>query len=172
MQMTKEELDEERKQKIEALYREQYATIFFYAKTIFCQPGGPGLGRAEDAAQETFLVALKRADKVLSSPNPAGWLINACKRVCQTLFREEGKWYRNLRMVESRTDRDEAVPFSSRVDLEGFVPPEDFQILWGIYLEGCSQKEIGEELGLKAPAVSMKVKRIKEKFLTQYKKIL
>ena len=37
--MTKEELDEERKQKIEALYREQYATIFFYAKTIFCQPG-------------------------------------------------------------------------------------------------------------------------------------
>ena len=36
---------------------------------------------AEDLVQETFLIAQKRLDRVLSSKNPTGWLINTLKNV-------------------------------------------------------------------------------------------
>lgn len=54
---------------------------------------------AEDLVQETFLIAQKRLDRVLSSENPTGWLINTLKN-CNWKYISKAAIY--LYKVDSR----------------------------------------------------------------------
>ena len=51
---------------------------------------------AEDLVQETFLIAQKRLDRVLSSKNPTGWLINTLKNVIGNTYQRRQFIYTKL----------------------------------------------------------------------------
>ena len=106
-------------------------------------------------------------EKFCASPNPEGWLTFVCRNVCRNLKREDQKWTRNLRWVVHQPVQGDPNGISTLVELEGLIPPEDMRLL-----EGCSHKEVADELGLTASGLSMKLSRIKAAFRKKYKEFL
>ena len=57
------------------LYIENYAHLVRTARSFV------NADLAEDLVQETFLIAQKRLDRVVNSPNPTAWLVKTLKNV-------------------------------------------------------------------------------------------
>lgn len=75
-------LKAEQIQKIEQLYLERYTLLATYAwSTLEDEP------LAEAATQETFRIACEKADELLASPHPEGWLVMTLKNIIQSIQR-------------------------------------------------------------------------------------
>lgn len=72
------------------LYVEHYSYLYRFARSFV----NPDL--AEDLVQETFLIAQKRLDRVTSSENPTGWLINTLKNVIGNTYQKRQFIYTEL----------------------------------------------------------------------------
>lgn len=79
-------MDQRQKEMMEILFRETSGKMFIYSQKCL---GNSSL--AEEAVQETFRIACSTPEKVLSSPNPGGWLMNALKYTLHDIFREQKK---------------------------------------------------------------------------------
>ena len=72
------------------MYVEHYSYLYRFARSFV----NPDL--AEDLVQETFLIAQKRLDRVTSSENPTGWLINTLKNVIGNTYQKRQFIYTEL----------------------------------------------------------------------------
>lgn len=79
-------LDYEQERKIEKLYREMYSLLYIYAENALANKH-----LAEEAVQDTFRIACAKAEAVLGSPNPKGWLVNTLKYVILNIRRTQAK---------------------------------------------------------------------------------
>ena len=61
---------------IDRLYLQMYSMLFEYARSSLSSDA-----LAEEAVQDTFIIACQKPEALCESPNPEGWLVNTLKNV-------------------------------------------------------------------------------------------
>lgn len=151
---------------IEALYRKKSLLLYHYAKTLFDNPS-----IAEEAVQETFIVACINYEKLQKSKNPEGWIMNTHKNVCRNIQKTRNYYLRKmLSLDESSCTVAYEEDFTIENDLENFVTSEEFYILKKIILDGYSHKDLSIELGISIDASKKRFQRAKEHFKKNFQK--
>lgn len=113
------------------LYVEHYSYLYRFARSFV----NPDL--AEDLVQETFLIAQKRLDRVTSSENPTGWLINTLKNVIGNTYQKRQFIYTEL---SPDAIADEAGEYVHSINdmYAGLIDDEALSLLIWIYCEDTS----------------------------------
>lgn len=160
-------MTEDQRARIGELYIQMYAMLMAYAQAALGQDA-----LAEEATQNTFRIACEKADTLLSSPNPKGWLVNALKfsiasirssrRAAQRLMEE----YQEAAQLKAQFSED-VVPVEMLY--EDLSHTEEFQLLTEYAIEGRSHKEMAQSRGISVSACRKRVQRAKELFREKIK---
>ena len=118
---------------------------------------------AEDVVQETFLVAQKRMDIVMASPNPGGWIMNTLKNIIGDVYRKRKRLLELQTTLEYKQVTSESIA-NPRLEYEGIIGQEDLNLLIRVYCEGVKYSEIAENLGISLSACKKRIQRAKMKF--------
>jgi len=154
-------LDGNTRKIIEELYEEMFPLLFSYANSSLYEPS-----LAEEAVQETFRIACAKANDLMASENPNGWVINVLKNVMKNMNRRRAR-LSNLfvssllldeRLVfESQDERELDVLYSDLID------KDDYELLKRVVLKRYSMLEAANELGITVEACKKRVQRAKTK---------
>lgn len=156
-------LNNNQRDDIEKLYQEMFHPMLVYAQNAL-----NGQALAEEAVQDTFRIACAKAENLLSSPNPKGWLLNTLKYVIRNSIRSRA----NLnRLVIASLDFDENISSEKeyiddlKIDLlfSDLVDDEDYKLIKKIALDKCTILEVAEELGISLEACHKRVQRAKKR---------
>ena len=136
----------------EDLYTGQYNVLLSYAMSIFHDRS-----QCEEMVQETFLIAWKKVDALLNSPNPYGWLMNTLKFTIKNynkkLQRESFECisFNELLYISDQSNSLEETVCAQHVgEVYGTrLRPREVYILEQVILEGYSCKEVAKILGIK-----------------------
>ena len=148
---------------IEKLYQEMFHPMLAYAQNAL-----NGHALAEEAVQDTFRIACAKAENLLSSPNPKGWLLNTLKYVIRNSIRSRA--YLN-RLVIASLDFDENISHEKeyiddlKIDLlfSDLADDEDYKLIKKIALDKCTILEAAEELGISLEACHKRVQRARKR---------
>lgn len=154
---------------LEELFHSEYQKLVRYAAVILKRYGARHVcisGRAEDVVQELFCLAWEKQEDVLRSESPVGWLYKALTLKAREALREDRLWVKRLTLIPGAPEPGE--PPEPPEEWSRLLPPEDYELLRKLYLEGYSYKELCAQLGVKKSALAMRVRRIKERFQKNY----
>ena len=115
---------------------------------------------AEDLVQETFLIAQKRLDCVLSSKNPTGWLINTLKNVIGNTYQRRQFIYTKL-IPEMLIDESGEYVYSVNDMYAGLIDEEALSLLIWVYCEDISYQDAASRLGISLSACKKRIQRAK-----------
>lgn len=146
----------------QALFQREYPGLLRCAMGIL-RSRGAGQDKAEDAVQETFLLAWQRREALLSSPHPVGWTYRALRYTIWHMLRAERQQAKALGLLQNDLPISAQDPEDFLLSPEGIVPEEDWSLLQALYLEGYTYQELADREHKKKSALAMKVSRIKEK---------
>ncbi|MDR1156847.1 MAG: sigma-70 family RNA polymerase sigma factor [Oscillospiraceae bacterium] len=119
---------------------------------------------ALDIVQDVYLIAWEKIDRVIASPNPQGWLMNALKNYLH-------KYYCALaddqQMTQPLADNasDQVLLFEPADDEMSFLSvltPQEIRIV-RLKEQGYPHREIAKLLGLRPGTIDSAVSRIKAK---------
>lgn len=159
-------LNDNQRRAIEKYYHEMFYPLSAYAKSALNERM-----LAEEAVQDTFRIACAKADNLLSSPNPKGWLLNTLKNVIHNAIRSRA--YLNS-LVVSSIDFDETIVSGDEdaPDLDfmysDITDNEDYKLLKKIALDKYTMLEAAQELGISVEACKKRVQRAKKKLKKQF----
>ena len=143
---------------LHGLYTQHSPALRFYLGRLGFRGDG-----AEDWLQDTFLIALRRIDALRASPDPGAYLLGILRNVIGYHLRgmkyAEGMAERLRAESEEEGRRDELEPETL---YRGLISDGELRLLLGFYLEGRSQKELAEELGIELNACKKRIQRAKE----------
>ena len=117
---------------------------------------------AQDAVQETFLVAQKNIEKIMRSENPKGWLMNALKYS----VKQQWKVRKRFALLEQKVKHNTAgYTADDTVDFElwKILPQFEYKILRMIYIEGYTIHEVADFLGITYETCKKRVQLAKRK---------
>ena len=69
---------------IDRLYLKMYPMLFEYARSSLSNDS-----LAEEAVQDTFIIACQKPEALCDSPNPEGWLVKTLKNVLSNTIRKQ-----------------------------------------------------------------------------------
>ncbi len=147
------------------LYQDHYRSLFRYACHL-------GIGReaAEDYVQDAFAAAIRHIEDIKKSTNPGRYLKQALKNAIGYRLRSMRYALKLQRMLQDGADRAQDEPYADALRPEtlygGSVSDADLRLLIRFYLEGWSQRELAQELGISEDACKMRIKRAKERLRT------
>ena len=150
-----------------ALYRAYGRLVYAVAYRV--------LGRndhAEEAVQETFVRAWQAADRLDVTRDPTAWLATIAKRTAIDVYRRESR--RSAGAIDDVATDDPAVvslpPDLGVIDAAWHVrraintlPPDDAAIVRMQHLDGMTQAEVADKLGLALGTVKSKSHRAHRK---------
>lgn len=122
--------------------------------------------RAEDVVQEAFCTAYDKIEELQQKANPEAWLYGVVYYKIKDAIREEQTWRKSLTLIPPDRIEENEEPSS----LDELLQKEDFYLLYRLYIEGYSSKEMAEELGISKNALNVRVHRLKKKFKKFFKK--
>ena len=123
---------------------------------------------AEDILQETFCIAMRRADELRKHPRPVAWLYMTAKYVILSECRKKQKRDLNY-CYEDMEDliRDpyaETAMLSMEEDaVKALVSESEYAILDLVYNQGYRTWEVAKKLGIKESTLRVKLMRIRNK---------
>ena len=148
------------RKEIERLYLQMFPMLFEYARSSLSNDA-----LAEEAVQDTFIIACQKPEALCGSPNPEGWLVNTMKNVLSNTIRSQKIAARILLDYLAAKVNDIAVS-SDRVDLEilydDVADLEEYRLLKEHALDGKSYLEMAEERGITVSACRKRVERAKK----------
>lgn len=120
---------------------------------------------AEDAVQESFLKAYRALDGFRGECQEKTWLYGIAVNVCHDMRRTA--WFR---YVDRRIDFDRLpIPAKPASDVSIALmtevmrlPAKCMEVVWLYYYEDMTQNEIGQLLGISAPAVCGRLGKAKQ----------
>ena len=118
---------------------------------------------AEDAVQETFVVALRKIDILMKSPNPAGWLMNTLKNINGDIYRQRKRLANIFTKLEDIHPSIESVN-NFRFEYEGIIDKDELVLLFWIYCDGLSYQEAADILDISLDACKKRIQRAKLRF--------
>ncbi len=152
-------MDERNRKEIEKMYLKLYPMLFEYARSSLSNDA-----LAEEAVQDTFIIALQKSDALCSSPRPEGWLVNTLKYVICNTQRSQAA-ARNI-LIDYCTGRVQDVSVEDPVDLDllygNVADSDDYQLLKEMAIEERSYQEMADARGITVVTCRKRVQRAKE----------
>ncbi len=147
-------------QEIDRLYLQMYPMLFEYARSSLSNDS-----LAEEAVQDTFIIACQKPEALCGSPNPEGWLVNTLKYVLSNTIRSQNIARRilldyfasNLNVVSASTDR-----VGLEILYDDVADLEEFKLVKEMALDGRSYLEMAVERGISVGTCRKRVERAKE----------
>ena len=121
--------------------------------------------------QETFVIACQHVDRLKSSPNPQGWLINTLKNTTRKIQETRNIHSRYAVMDNSIWDfvaDPSADQENPGLFYDGMISKEDYYLLSRSGIDGCSVLELANELGINVATCRKRMQRARERFRKQY----
>ncbi|WP_283123101.1 RNA polymerase sigma factor [Anaerotignum lactatifermentans] len=152
---------------IETLYIKNASLLFNYANIILSNAS-----LAEEAVQETFVIACIKQHALENSPNPEGWLMNTLKNVCRNIQKNRNYYLSRILSLNESVLGTTALESDNlwETNVQDFISKEDFMILKKIILDGYSYKDLAKELGISLEACKKRAQRAKQRFRKNYDK--
>ncbi len=148
------------RKEIDRLYVQMYPLLFEYARSSLSNDA-----LAEEAVQDTFIIACQKAEALCSSPKPEGWLVNTLKHVLSNTIRSQSIARRILQEYFA-INIDNASVSADRVGLEllydDVADLEEFKLLKEMALDGRSCLEMAERRGISVTACRKRIERAKK----------
>ena len=124
---------------------------------------------AEEAVQEAFCIACRKADDCLGCGNPEGWLVTTLLYVVQNMRR-----FAAVQAQHTVHDPDyQAAPGVrddyAEIEFADLISDAEFRLFRRVALDRFTVREAAEELGISEEACKKRVQRIRAKL---QKKIL
>lgn len=149
---------------IEKLFREEYENLLGFAGNVLRDDN-----LANVAVQETFLIALRKVDKLIDSPNPTGWLYNTIKNIILHIERDRNYLYkRNISLYDAYPEAVSHQDTYSEIGTE-IQQSEEWRLLTEFYVEGYSIKELALKYSISVDACKSRLKRAREKLRNKLK---
>lgn len=147
-------------QKIEQLYIEMYDMLFTYASSVVKEES-----LAEEAVQETFFTACRKAERLCNSQNPKGWLVQTLKFTIQNMRRAR----ENARQLMSdylTCQQEKWAASEDDLDLlllyEDLSRSEEFQLVKELAIIGRALPEMAQDRGISVSACKKRIQRAKK----------
>ena len=152
---------------IETLYIKNASLLFNYANIILSNAS-----LAEEAVQETFVIACIKQHALENSPNPEGWLMKTLKNVCRNIQKNRNYYLSRILSLNESVLGTTALESDNlwETNVQDFISKEDFMILKKIILDGYSYKDLAKELGISLEACKKRAQRAKQRFRKNYDK--
>ena len=145
---------------IDRLYLQMYSMLFEYARSSLSSDA-----LAEEAVQDTFIIACQKPEALCESPNPEGWLVNTLKNVLSNTKRSQNIARRILLEYFASNASDISVT-NDRIGLEimydDIADSEEFKLLKEVALDGLSYLEMAEIRGITVGTCRKRVERAKK----------
>jgi RNA polymerase sigma factor (sigma-70 family) len=152
---------------VRTLYREYGRLVYAVAHRVLGQHE-----LAEEATQQTFVNAWRAADRIDVDRDPSSWLATIAKRAAIDIYRRESR--RSARAIDDVPTDDRALvtlpPDMGTLDSVWHVrraidalPAEEATIVRMQHLEGMTQSEISEQLGIALGTVKSRSHRAHQK---------
>ena len=145
---------------IDRLYLQMYAMLFEYARSSLSSDA-----LAEEAVQDTFIIACQKPEALCNSSNPKGWLVNTLKNVLSNTKRSQNIAKRILLDYFSCNIDDISVS-DDRIGVEimydDIADSEEFKLLKEMALDGLSYIEMAQNRGITVGACRKRVERAKK----------
>ena len=145
---------------IENLYNELRPKLLSYAISAL-----PSVSQAEEAIQDAFQIACQKADDVISSPNPQGWIFITLKNVVSN---ERKQRLRDTKIITDTLGShiDKIGCSTDNIDLDilysNVANTDEFKLIKAIALDGKSMRELSIELGISVAATKKRAQRARE----------
>jgi RNA polymerase sigma factor (sigma-70 family) len=156
------EAEGERRQRFDALFREQVEGIASY-----CRWRSRSRGDAEDAVAEVFLIAWRRLDDVPAGDAARPWLYATARHVMANQARASTRRSRLTERLSAQAAAAQAEedPRISRVhDALAALEPRDREVLLLAEWEGLSPAEIGRAMHHPPVTVRVRLHRARRRF--------
>lgn len=153
-------MDTQQRENIGQLYRELYPSLLQYAQSRLGTQG-----HAEEAVQETFRIACAKADDLLKSSNPRGWLLNTLKYTLQNMIRSMDTDHRLLsNYLKTQPQRVCYTENGVRLELAygNISELEEFKLIKEFSVEQKSCLEIARSRGITLNACKKRLQRARE----------
>ncbi|NCB50273.1 MAG: sigma-70 family RNA polymerase sigma factor [Clostridia bacterium] len=154
-------LNEKQKRDIEQLYYEMYYPLSAYAQSALSDRS-----LAEEAVQDAFRIACTKADELISSPNPKGWLTLTLKNVIKNMIRSRARLNRIV-VASLDVEKNALGTMTDETNIDflysNLIGREDYELLKNIILKKKSMLEAALELGISVEACKKRVQRAKKK---------
>ena len=161
-------MDERYSKEIDRLYLQMYPKLFEYARSSLKNDA-----LAEEAVQDTFIIACQKADSLLHCSSPEGWLVKTLKYVIANTQRSQDGARRIIGEYLAATARDISVT-DNQIELEllydDVATLEEFKLLKEMAIDGRSYLEMSQDRGISMATCRKRVQRAKE-FLRKNLKI-
>lgn len=151
------------------LYAEQYPLLYnhacWYLKNLGIT-GGLTEELAHDGVQLTFSAAWQRVESLREMAWVNAWLFRVLRNKLSDLIREELRLYglrQRLEAAQPGAEEDGLADVDFRLLLAQHLTPEEQELVQRIYLNGERPADLCREMGLKRSALSMRLRRIREK---------
>lgn len=157
-------ITDEQNEQIDLYYREMHNKLYAYA---FAALKNSAL--AEEAVQDTFVVACKKPDALLTSPNPRGWLVNTLKYSISTIRKSQHQikmLLLSLNPMEDGSvldDPDDAISYIASLSLCQSVLKDDYELFMRIAIDRCSMLEAATEFNISVEACKKRIQRARSK---------
>lgn len=144
---------------IEQLYLRMYPLLAAYARS---QLDSDAI--AEEAVQDTFVIACQKRRALADSPNPEGWLMNTLKNVISNTIRSQNSAKRILAEYIALHSQDILI-HDDQISLEAqygsLACLEEFRLLKEMAVDGKSCQQMARERNITLTACRKRVERAK-----------
>lgn len=148
-------------EKIEELHQKMQPRLIQYANAALQNPD-----LAAEAVQDVFRIACTDPQKLLSSPNPEGWLMNTLKYVVQNIRRAEAKQSRLAEKLNSTilssTTVDRSGDVNAKLLCRQVLSAEDYRLVDLIIFQRYTLGEAAGELGISLEVCKKRYQRAKK----------
>lgn len=119
---------------------------------------------AQEALQETFLLACENSRKLLSSQSPEGWLMNTLKNVCKMIGRKIDGEEKRAEKWEQNKDGESEMP-EEDLDLlySDLCDTEEWKLVKRIAVQQATVQEVARELGISTKTCQKRYERARKK---------
>lgn len=146
----------------ESYYRQYYSQIVIHAYRFL-----QNWPMANEAAQETFLVAWRRFEVFQASENQIGWLKVTAKNVALNMMtrahREQKLFISMCEVPESAVAGTGDMPVSVELLLQKMMTEDEIHLLKRIVLEKATYLELAKELNISVWACQKRMQRLLKK---------
>lgn len=146
---------------LEQLFREYYKDLLAFAMRHF-----DSSELAEEAVQEVFRTACTKPWKLKDCTNEIGWLFCALKLEIKNIQRNREHDKKLIERLEAKSHRSNYISYD-RINIDvvysNLVNDPDFHLIKKLAVDGKSQKELAQELGIKLSACKKRVQRARER---------
>lgn len=146
----------------ESYYRQYYRQIVIHAYRFL-----QNWPMANEAAQETFLVAWRRFEVFRSSENQVGWLKVTAKNVALNMMarahREQKLFISMCEVPESAVAGTGELPVSAELLFQNMMTEDEIHLLKRIVLEKATYLELAKELNISVWACQKRMQRLLKK---------